>query len=141
MNQINSNQMNPFKPNGFLIGSKSKGNCHFDHIPFNSKGNRIRVFSVYTYLFILAAFSRDKLNSSHFLHSYQQSYISSYQQSYLYIHINIHKIYTYIYTQNLYIYIPIVSECMQFKNCTEAYAKFSIRNVPQDQEVRPTPLC
>ena len=36
-----------FEPNGIPISSKSKGNCHHDYIPFNSKGNGNIVFSVY----------------------------------------------------------------------------------------------
>ena len=28
-----------FEQNGVPFGSKSKGNCHHDHIPFNVKGN------------------------------------------------------------------------------------------------------
>ena len=37
-----------FELNGIPFGSKSKGNCYHDHIPFNLKGNKILVFSVYT---------------------------------------------------------------------------------------------
>ena len=37
-----------FEPNLNPFGSKSKGNCHYDHIPFNVKGNGNIVFSVYT---------------------------------------------------------------------------------------------
>ena len=37
-----------FEPNGNLFGAENrKENCHHDHIPFNLKGNRIRVFSEY----------------------------------------------------------------------------------------------
>ena len=36
-----------FEPDGTAFGSKSKGNCHHDHIPFNTKGNGNIVFSVY----------------------------------------------------------------------------------------------
>ena len=36
-----------FETNGNPIGSENrKKNCHHDHISFNLKGNRIRVFSV-----------------------------------------------------------------------------------------------
>ena len=28
-----------FEPNGNPFGSKSKGNCRYDHIPFNVEGN------------------------------------------------------------------------------------------------------
>ena len=35
-----------FESNGVPFGSKRKENCHHDHIPFNAKGNGIRVFSV-----------------------------------------------------------------------------------------------
>ena len=35
-----------FEPNGIPFGSKSKGNCHHDHIPFNLKGIENIVFSV-----------------------------------------------------------------------------------------------
>ena len=35
-----------FKPNGIPFGSKNqKEDCHHDHIPFNLKGNGIRVFA------------------------------------------------------------------------------------------------
>ena len=33
-----------FEPNGIQFGSKSKGNCQYDHIPFNLKGNGIFFF-------------------------------------------------------------------------------------------------
>ena len=33
--------------NGIPFGSNWKENCHHDHIPFNVKGNRNIVFSVY----------------------------------------------------------------------------------------------
>ena len=33
-----------FEPNGIPFGSKSKENCHHDHIPFNVKGNVNIVF-------------------------------------------------------------------------------------------------
>ena len=36
-----------FEPNGSPFGSNRKENCHHDHIPFNAKGNRNLVFSVY----------------------------------------------------------------------------------------------
>ena len=36
-----------FEPNGFPFGSKLKGKCRHDHIPFNLKGNGILVFSVW----------------------------------------------------------------------------------------------
>ena len=36
-----------FEANGFPFGlEKIKKNCHHDHIPFNLKGNKMRVFSV-----------------------------------------------------------------------------------------------
>ena len=35
-----------FKPNSVKFGSKSKGKCHHDHIPFNLRGNGNMVFSV-----------------------------------------------------------------------------------------------
>ena len=35
-----------FEPNGIPFGSKSKENCHHDHIPFNLKGKGNIVFSV-----------------------------------------------------------------------------------------------
>ena len=35
-----------FKPKGKPFGSNQKENCHHDLIPFNVKGNGIRVFSV-----------------------------------------------------------------------------------------------
>ena len=35
-----------FEPNGISFGSKSKENCHQDHIPFDVKGNENIVFSV-----------------------------------------------------------------------------------------------
>ena len=42
------NQMDfEFEPIGFPLGSNRKENCRHDHIPFNSKGNGIQVFSAY----------------------------------------------------------------------------------------------
>ena len=38
-----------FEPNGIPSGSKSKENCHHDHIPFNVKGIGSIVFSVYAH--------------------------------------------------------------------------------------------
>ena len=36
------------EPNGISFGSENlKGNCLYDHIPFNVKGNGNKVFSVY----------------------------------------------------------------------------------------------
>ena len=35
-----------FEPNRNPFGSKTKGNCQHDHIPFNLKGNGNIVFSV-----------------------------------------------------------------------------------------------
>ena len=35
-----------FEPNENQFGSKSKENCHHEHIPFNVKGNGGIVFSV-----------------------------------------------------------------------------------------------
>ena len=36
-----------FEPNRYPFGSKSKGKCHHDHIPFNMKRNGNIVFSVH----------------------------------------------------------------------------------------------
>ena len=41
-----------FEPNRIPFGSNRKVYCHHDHIPFNMKGNRNIVFSVY-YIYIL----------------------------------------------------------------------------------------
>ena len=37
-----------FEPNGIPFGSNRKEYCHNDQIPFNVKGNGVRVFSVYS---------------------------------------------------------------------------------------------
>ena len=57
-----------FQPNGIQFGSNREENCHHDHIPFNLKGNRIRVFSVFTVCLISllsAARVPDRLNVRH----------------------------------------------------------------------------
>ena len=36
------NHICDFETNGILFGSKIKGNCEYDHIPFNLKGIRNR---------------------------------------------------------------------------------------------------
>ena len=43
-----------FEPNGIQFGSKLKGNCNYDHIPFNVKGTGNIVFSVYSYSIVVA---------------------------------------------------------------------------------------
>ena len=58
-----------FEPNGIQFGSKSKGNCHHDHIPFNEKGIGNIVFSVQCDLFTRRKFIRD-LNFGKFIRDF-----------------------------------------------------------------------
>ena len=77
----------------FHLVQNRKENCHRDHIPFNFKGNRILVFSVYIinsmqkYMYIYSRIKAFEENSGQYI--YHSIYLHVY--IYIYLYNNIHE--------------------------------------------------